>query len=234
MSQLLTAPHTIQPTTFSSWLVYNRSIEDVSSERFSIRDKDKGLNMDFMSYANYHLAGKDPTALLNNTALFEHSQHAFQTFFKHFAARGKVTLSGLPQNAVWREYTDVGGSDYPPESIHSTVTQHMEILTMNETATWLSLAIMFLLIIVIAAVIVTLQTVYPRTCMQHPVECLADELRLIAGSDNFMQLVHTQSIQAMKKSGVQTSLGWFKDGKGIIRWGIEVVDGNVEWVNGPR
>jgi hypothetical protein len=233
MSQLLTAPHIIQPETFSSWLVYNRSIEDVSSERFNIRDTDRGLNMDFMSYANFYLAGRNPSALLNSTALFEHSLNTFQTFFKHFAARGKFTYINGLRSAVWREYINAGGTDYPPERVNGTVTQRMEILTMNETATCISLAIIFLLIVILAILLFTLQIAYPRSCMQHPVECLADTLMIVAGSDEFVNLVHAQGVQGLEKIGMKTRLGWFRDRRGVVRWGIEVVDGDVEWVDGP-
>jgi hypothetical protein len=197
----------------SRLLVYNRTLEDVSIERFSIRDKQLGINMDFMSRANFFQAGDDADALLNVSALIEHSQHTFQTFFKHFVARGSVGK----ESAFWND--DVDGS------IDGTVAQHIQVLKMNETATWLSLAIIFLLIAILAVVIVALQIVYPKTCMEHPVECLADTLMMVAGSDEFVDLVHEGGIE---KSNVRTRLGWFKDRRGVDRWGIEVVDGNGE------
>jgi hypothetical protein len=197
----------------SSILVDNRTLEDLSIERFSIRDKQLGINMDFMSRANFFQAGDDPTALLNASALIEYSQHTFQTFFKHFVARGKVGK----KNAFWNDYVD--------GRINGTVAQRIQVLKMNETATWLSLAIIFVLIAILAVVIVALHIVYPKTCMEHPVECLADTLMMVAGSDEFVDLVHEGGIE---KSGVRTRLGWFKDKRGEDRWGIEVVDDDRE------
>ena len=84
MSQLLTAPHMVEPQMHSSMMVANHTIENLAAERFALRDIDKGTNMDYMSYANFVLANKDPTALLNSTLLQQHSEKTFQTFFKHF------------------------------------------------------------------------------------------------------------------------------------------------------
>jgi hypothetical protein len=69
---------------------------------------DNGLNMDFMSYSNYHLVDKDPSALLDPDVLLRHSEKTFQTFFKHFAATGRYTYSGDGKMAV---YDDVQSLD---------------------------------------------------------------------------------------------------------------------------
>jgi hypothetical protein len=105
---------------------------------------------------------------------------------------------------------------------------------MNETATWLSLAIIFALIVILVVVIVALQTVYPSDSMQFRVECLADVLLMVAGSDEVVSMVHERGVEGMKQSGFMTRLGWFRDKSGVVRWGIEVVGGDVEWVDGPE
>jgi hypothetical protein len=229
-TQLLNAPHVIEPLLASSWLVHNGSIEDLTSERFAIRDLDKGLNMDFMSYANYYLANKDPTLLLDPEKLLQHSEKTFQTFFKHFAATGTTTLgTGQTRSAV---YDDSRRFLSEEDRINWTLSERIDILTMNETATWLSLAIIFALIVILVVVIVALQTVYSSDSMQFRVECLADVLLMVAGSDEVIRMVHERGVEGMKKSGVMTRLGWFRDKRGVVRWGIEVVGGNVEWVDG--
>lgn len=230
MSQLLTAPHIVEPMKPRSWLVYNKSIEDVSNERFSIRDPNRGLNMDFMSYANFHLAGSNPTTLLNNTALFEYSEKTFQTFFKHFATKGKWTYGGPAKSSVY-------DNDYGPgsaEEVNGTFTERIEVLAMNETATWLSLGIIFVLIAIIIVLIISLQIIYPKDSMQHRVECLADILLMVAGSDEFVKLVHDRGVAGLEESDVKTKLGWFKDKRGVVRWGVEVADVDVEWVDAPE
>ena len=172
--------------------------------------------MDFMSRANFFLAGDDPRALLNATTLMQHSQHTFQTVFKHFTARGVATYLGGSSDRESIFWNAEGEDEY----VDGTVVQHMQVLKMNETATWLSLAIIFLLIAILAGVVVSLQILYPKTSMQHPVECLADTLMMVAGSDEFVDLVHGQGFE---ESGVRTRLGWFVDKRGMDRWGVEVV-----------
>jgi hypothetical protein len=215
LAQLLTAPHMIHPRSGTS-LVSQGSIEDLYTERFNIRDKKLGINMDFMSRANFFLAGDDPRTLLNATTLMQHSQHTFQTVFKHFTARGVATYPGGSSNGENIFWNAEGEDEY----VDGTVVQRMQVLKMNETATWLSLAIIFLLIAILAGVVVSLQIVYPKTSMQHPVECLADTLMMVAHSDKFVDLVHGQGFE---ESGVRTRLGWFVDKRGMDRWGVEVV-----------
>jgi hypothetical protein len=214
----------------SSLLVFNGTIEDLSSERFSVRDSDRGLNMDFMSYSNFYLANKDPDALLDPDVLFRHSEKTFQTFFKHFVAKG-----------AWPKGDGEGGMmAYEPfmlndDQLNGTISERIELLAMNETATWLSLGILFFLIIILVVLIVSLQIVYPSTSMQRPVECLADVLSMVAGSDTLVRLAHERGEEGLEKSGVMTRLGWFRDRRGVVRWGIEVVDAEgIEWLDGPE
>ena len=183
--------------------------------------------MDFMSYSNYHRVNKDPSALLDPDVLLRHSEKTFQTFFKHFASTGRYTFGGDGEMAVY--------DDKDFNRVNGTLSERINILVMNETATWLSLAIIFLLIVILIILIVSLQVVYPSTSMQRRVECLADVLFMVAGSDDFLQLVHERGVEGLKKNDVITRLGWFRDRRGIVRWGIEIVDAEgVEWVDGPE
>jgi hypothetical protein len=166
--------------------------------------------MDFMSRSNFFLAGDNAASLLNTSTLVQHSQNTFQTFFKHFAARGNRDGNSL----FW---------DDVDSRIDGTVVQRMPVLKMNETATWLSIAIISLLIATLFVVVITLQVGNLVSSMQHPIECLADTLMIIAGSDEFVSLLSEGHLE--KISRVQTRLGWFKDVRGVDRWGIEVVDG---------
>ena len=234
MSLILTAPHIITPLEPRSWLVYNKSLEDLGTERFNIRDTDRGLNMDFMSYANWHLADKDSAALLDPSTLFKYSEKTLQTFFKHFAATGQRP-SSLSYTGKWQStvYTDTELNMYTRKEseVNGTFTKRIEVLAMNETATWLSLAIILLLIIILVVLIILLQVAYPSSCMQQHVECLADVLVLIAGSDALLALLHERGVEGLKESSVKTRLGWFRDRRGVVRWGIEIEDAEgIEWV----
>ncbi len=123
--------------------------------------------------------------------------------------------------------------DRPAERFKRTITEHIEVLSMNEVATWLSLAILFLLMIILVTLIAAFQIVYPRTSMVRHVECLADVLAMVAGSDELVKLVDEDGIEGMEKAAVKTRLGWSRDKRGVVKWGVEVVDGNVEWFDGP-
>ncbi|KAI4627930.1 hypothetical protein J4E80_002065 [Alternaria sp. BMP 0032] len=210
----------------------NVSIEETASERFNIRDRDRGLNVDFMSYANWNLANKDTESLLNATTLLRHSEKTLQIFFKHFVNSGSSSLSGRwsssgPERAAYQRASS--------QPVNGTFTKRVEVLAMNETATWLSLTILILLIVILVILVVSLQIVYPSSCMQHRVECLADALAMVAGSEGLIGLIEEQSVDGFAKSGRLTKLGWFRDARGDVRWGVELVDAEgVEWVDGPE
>jgi hypothetical protein len=182
--------------------------------------------MDFMSYANLHKVGNDPNALLDTALLLDHSEKTFQTFFKHFAVSGNWLASGnIPKSTVFQQKQGLYSSN-----INGTVTERIEILSMNETATWLSVAILVVLIVILVVLIVSLQVVYPKNSMQHRVECLADVLAMIASSEELVNMAHETDIGKMEGSSVQTRLGWFRDKRGDVSWGVEIADGSVEWV----
>ncbi|KAI4939211.1 uncharacterized protein J4E92_000495 [Alternaria infectoria] len=207
-------------------------IEETASERFNIRDRDRGLNVDFMSYANWNLANKDTESLLNTTTLLRHSEKTLQIFFKHFVNSGSSSLSGRwsssgPERAAYQRASS--------EPVNGTFTKRIEVLAMNETATWLSLTILILLIVILVTLVVSLQIVYPSSCMQHRVECLADVLAMVAGSEGLIGLIEQQGVEGFAKSGRLTKLSWFRDARGDVRWGVELVDAEgVEWVDGPE
>lgn len=231
ISQLLTAPHIVEPQMRSSMMVANHTIENLAAERFALRDTDKGTNMDYMSYANFVLANKDPTALLNTTLLQTHSEKTFQTFFKHFVTRANWTYGGSASRAAY-EYHEAYWAQN--EKFDGVITERIEVLSMNKVATWLSLAILFLLMIILGILIIALQVVYPHTSILRRVECLADALAMVAGSDELARWVNEVGVEGMERAGIKTRLGWFRDKRGVVRWGVEVVDGNVEWVDGPE
>ncbi|KAF2026691.1 hypothetical protein EK21DRAFT_103043 [Setomelanomma holmii] len=185
--------------------------------------------MDFILYANYYLANKDPTLLLDPEKLPQYSEKTFQTLFKHFVATATTTLgTGRTQRA------ESGRMSYQNSNNgNDTISERVEALTMNETATWLSLAIIFILVVILITVIVAMHTVCPSTLIQHQIECLADVLVMVPGSDELLSMVHEKGVEGMETSGVKTRLGWFRDRRGLVRWGIKVIGGDVEWVDGP-
>lgn len=217
MSQLLYAASS--PTTSSNLFDF----EDLEVERFNIRDQVNGLNMDFMSFSNYFQAGKDAMALLNPDTLSNYSQHTFQTFFQHFASQSKwIHGEPMAHQTVEGQKADV------------VTTERIEMLIMIESATWLCLSILFLLMLILVVLSVALRRVYPPTTMLRDIECLADVLAMVENSHALRAQVERRDLKELERSGMRTRLGWFRDGEGALRWGIEVVDGDgVEWVEKP-
>ncbi|KAF1946595.1 hypothetical protein EJ02DRAFT_215291 [Clathrospora elynae] len=196
-----------------------------------MRDKSRGLNMDFMSYSNLFLANMDPLALLDPNTLLNYTQRTFQTFFQHYASQTNWTDGSM----MAYEKVSVAGA----EQIEVVMTERIETLSMVPSATWLSLAIIFILVLILVVLIATLKIVYPRTIMERNIECLADVLALIEGSQELLSYSEQYSIEELKRSGLKTKMGWFRDRNGIVRWGIEVVDADadadaVEWVGKPE
>ncbi|PVH93069.1 hypothetical protein DM02DRAFT_604449 [Periconia macrospinosa] len=117
----------------------------------------------------------------------------------------------------------------------ANVSEPVDALYISDTATWLSVAILAWLI-VITVVIIGIQIKH-RHLMFRNVECIADVLVLIAGSDNFLKLlVGERGAELAKDESIHTRLGWFRKPDGEVRYGIEVVGGEnaVEWVDAPE
>ncbi|KAF1830045.1 hypothetical protein BDW02DRAFT_573425 [Decorospora gaudefroyi] len=225
--------------------------EQTSDNAFVMRDHERGINMDFMTYSMYSLADKDPEALLDYATLVAHADHTFQTFFQHFVSNG-LTLDegGLVYQKIGDDSVDglgtpisYNGSALPRHTYarlqtnrtaEAWVSNRIQVLHMNSIATYLSVAIIIWLVGT-TAVITCLQRKY-ISAMIRDVHLIADVLVLIAGSDNFLRLVRERGMQLKKADDVSMMLGWFKDRDGEVRWGVEVVGGRdaVDWVDAPK
>jgi hypothetical protein len=168
----------------------------------------------------------DPLALLDPATLEKYSQRTFQTFFQHFASKTKW-IDG--QSMVYKDAPDDRAGEF-----EVTTTQRIETLTMVASATWLSLAIIFILVIILSICIVTLKIVYPHSIMRNNIECIADVLVLIEGSEALLQCAERHDANMLTDNGLRTRLGWFKDREGVVRYGVEIVDApGVEWIEKP-
>jgi hypothetical protein len=200
--------------------------ENIDDDRFNIRDKEKGYNMDFMSYANLYQANMDPSALLDPIILEKYSQRTFQTFFQHFASKTKWTDG---QIMVYEKPTSSH-----TDKVKVTTTQRIETLTMIASATWLSLAIIFILVVILIIVIVSLKILYPHNIMRNNIDCLADVLDLIQGSEALLWYAERHDVKKLRESGLKTRLDWFKDRGGAVRYGVELLDAPwIEWIEKP-
>lgn len=200
--------------------------EDLQDERYNIRDKTFGLNMDFMSYSNFIAVDRDPRALLDSETMINNSRSTFQTFFQHYASRTRWTDGQL----IAYDRLEADGKNM----MTVTTSERIEILTMSSIATWLCVAILALLIIILAILMVSLKFVYPHNLMQHNVRCLDDAIAMVEASHGFLEQVARYGPEGLKESDIRSKLGWFRDKQGQVRWGIEIVDhDDVHWAEKP-
>lgn len=228
--------------------------EDLNDNTYNIRDEINGLNMDFMTYAMYSMADKDPIALLNMTTYKRLAEKTFTTFFQHYVSNNisletggwgyqKINAS-LPDSlgpVLEREDGYLPGTQaaayqdvmHPISHTNRTaaayVTQRVELLQMNAVAVWLSIGIMGWLIIT-TVVVAVLQKRYFGSLVRN-VESLGDVLVLIAGSANLLQVVREIQAGRLRPDDyehLRTRLGWFVDEDGGLRWGIEMEESFAE------
>lgn len=206
--------------------------------------------MDFMTYAMYMLGGADPEALLEISTLERTAEKTFQTFFQHYVSTNvsmekgswvyQAINSSLPsdlgevislQLGPGGNSTEIKASDYQ-DNLHpvsstnrtaiATISTRIEVLQMQPTAVWLSLAILTWLIATLV-ILAAGQRTYLKG-LKNNVECIADVLTLVAGSERLLQLVRERGIEGLKDEDLtMTRLGWFQDVRGEWQWGIEVV-----------
>jgi hypothetical protein len=237
------------PTTLAT--LQGHATENRNANAFAFRDKNNGMSMDLMTYSMYLLAEKDPEALLNFTTLATYADRTFQTFFQHFV-NSELSLSkgGFAYQPIG---DDSMGTIGQPLGTNGTITQEkkvplldtsrtvtasishrIRVLHINVIATYLSAAILIWLIFT-TLIVICLQRKY-TSFLNRDVQLIADMLILIAGSDNFLELVAEKGVELKKNRDIKTMLGWFKDSDGQVRWGVEVVGGTnaVDWVDAPK
>jgi len=225
--------------------------EKLDENAFSFRDQDNGMAMDLMTYSMFTLADKNPEALLNFTTLAAHADRTFQTFFQHFVNNGlSLTKGGYAYQPIndnslealrrpmGENGTLIADKKFPAldtsRTVTASVSHRIRVLHMNTIATYLSTAILIWLILT-TIIVLCLQRRY-TSFMNRDVQLIADMLVLIAGSDNFLELVAEKGVELKRNKDIKTMLGWFRDRDGQVRWGVEVVGGRnaVDWVDAPK
>ena len=212
--------------------------------------------MDLMTYCMYTLANKDPEAMKNETILADLVNRVFQIFFQHFISTNlSTTEPSWAYQPVGAQAENLGDQLFynrsegymrrvpPPtyldqktnRSVDVVIQYETEVLKMNAVATWLTIAIASLLAVGTTAALI-MQRSYLKP-MRRNIECIADVLVLIAGSERLLKLARQGGLEKGKASDdVVLKLGWFKTKAGEKRWGIELVEDSpdaVEWVEEP-
>jgi hypothetical protein len=232
-------------SSFSSGGVGFPSGDSLKDKVFNMRDNATGLNLDFMSYAAYAQVGLDPTALLNAETLANTSQKVFSTFFQHFVSNNisrelggyvyqpigmKLSvnppmndppLQHTPDGSVAPKFEDIIRNTN--ETNTATISTRVEVLRINPVAFWMATSILIWVIITIIS-LASVQRKYYGGMMRN-VECIADMLVLIAGSERLLAVIREKGIDTiLKEDKILTRLGWFRDADGTMRWRIELVE----------
>lgn len=224
------------------------ALEDLQDDAFVLRDQTHGTNMDLMTRSMYNLAGQDVEALLNYTKLVDFANLTFQAFFQQFVSTGLSldnggyvyetvngeAIAGLSSRIHGNSTANVRRETSTTESIEATTSHSVQILHMNTIASYISVGILTWLIMT-TFIVICLQRKYTGGLLRD-VQLIADVLVLVAGSDNFLELIEQKGVALKKSRDIKTMLGWFQDRDGQTRWGIEVVGGRqaVDWVDAPK
>lgn len=213
-------------------------------DAFTIQDRNIGLNLDLMSYAMYNLVDRDPYALLNATVLSQTTQRVFQTYFQHFVSEGWAYQDideTLPKDLpppIDHDRNIIAQNEFPKlhtnRTVVVTVEKSAKVLHISKTATAISAGILAWLIATMVFIIA--MHARHRHLMFRNIECIADVLVLVAGSDNLLKLIAGRGPELYNDKSVFTRLGWFRKADGEVRYGIEVAGGEnaVEWLDPPK
>jgi hypothetical protein len=216
---------------------------------FNMLDNTTGLNVDFMSYAVYAEAGFNPEALLDPEIMTKASQIVFSTFFQHFVNANISREHGgwvyqpigedlqvnppmvnmpdqkAPDGSAAPRFEDVVRNT--TRTTTATTTTRVEVLRINPVAFWISTSILVWIVIVII-ILASVQRKYYGGMMRN-VECIADTVVLIAGSERLLTVINEKGIDTiMEEDNILSRLGWFRDPDGTMRWRIELVDSEQE------
>jgi hypothetical protein len=211
---------------------------------FNMMDNTTGLNLDFMSYAAYAQVGFNAEALLDAEILLRTSQKVFSTFFQHFVGNNMTHIDGgyvyqplglslktgplvpnstvqlTPDGVVAPKFEDVSRNTSQTATV--TLSTRVEVLQINPVALWICISILAWLIITIIILAAVQRRQYGG--MMRNIECIADVLVLIAGSERLLAVVEEKGIDTiLEEDNIFTRLGWFRDSDGMPRWRIELV-----------
>lgn len=227
-----------------------RGNENFDDNVFNIRDNTTGLTLDFMTYAAYVQAGRNPQALLDKDYMLESTKKLFTKFFQHYVSStvslktggwayqpigANIDELGAQVNGTFPQFNPDGTrakklSELPAQNTQRTATATMstrvEVVHMNENAVYLCVGLLAWL--ALTAILVTALQRWFFGELRRGVESLADVLVLVAGSERLLAAVDRYGVEGLMKSNVKTRLGWFRTEDGKMRWGIEIVeDGEV-------
>jgi hypothetical protein len=209
------------------------SAQQDKDHTFNIRQR--GLNVDFMTYSVLSLSKNDMYSLLKADVLAQKASEVFATYFKHFSAFQPVTGRVSPT------FQPIGDS-LPPDlgsfnislyndSISSTSSNSanlhipVQALVMSTIAVALCLSILGFLCIVTIGTYITCRKSF--SALPRDIDSIASVLAYISQSERLIS--HVQGWQWKGWRNIDTnetqlvSLGSFSTTEGEHAWGIEIV-----------
>ena len=100
--------------------------EDLTDRTFNFRLP--GLNLDYMSYAMFSLAQRDPQALLNNPTLQAVANDVFSIFFQHYASFNVTLADG------GRVFQPIGAT--LPFGLPPIINDSQQVASYQDTDVW--------------------------------------------------------------------------------------------------
>lgn len=204
--------------------------------------------MDYASYSMYNQVGQDAEALLDPQTLYSLANKTFATYFQHFASFNVSITNGSFAYQYINETLppDLGDVDGPAEygtsnpspishtnrTVAVQITRPVKVLRVSPIALWLSVGILVWLIATTIVVVVVEKRWLAK--LVGGTKTLADRAILMAGSDALLNRVASGRVGQQKDgTELQTKLGWFRDKRGDVRWGIELFGegSGVEWLD---
>ncbi|KAI4864223.1 hypothetical protein F4820DRAFT_458947 [Hypoxylon rubiginosum] len=216
-------------------MVPEGQLENVEDQTFNIRDP--GLNVDLLTYSMLSLVENDHQALLDVETLKRTTQQTFATLFQHFVNNNVTPKNGgYAYQSINETFPDDIGlprepqnntrpieARVPPETVTLHISRPVELLQMSGPAAWI--CIILLAYLLITCVILTIAARQYNKLLPKQVNSIADVAVLLAGSDKLLAIARETSIDIIKYDAASTSkLGWFQDGNGAVRWGVELTD----------
>lgn len=203
--------------------------EDLTDKTFNFRLP--GLNVDYMSYAMFSLAQRNPSTLLDPSTLRNISNRVFSTFFQHYAATNVTLADGgrtfqpigamLPfglqpilniSGGGLSSYQDTNIPSYSNRTIDAVVHTQVEQLVMSPAAFILCLAI--LLFLACTTVLVYFPYAAYFKALPRDVDSLASVLALVYDSPRLRRwVVDHERLLDGKKGGALPA-------RGKEQWGL--------------
>jgi hypothetical protein len=191
-----------------------------------------------MSYSMLSRVNFDHDALLDLNTLQQTAQEIFSTFFLYFASNDMsqtnegyvfqlpnetLPFLGTLQNSTTPNLNLTPTWVAAPSTVTLHITESIEMLNISKAAGWISMTILFYLIVTCA--VLTIASRRYNSLLLRRVNSIADVAVLVVGSTNLLRAAQERSLEDMKQDPYTTAkLGWFVGNDGHMQWGIEIDD----------